>query len=37
MTLGAVTGRLIAEMVTGEDTFIDPAPFAADRKAPYAR
>jgi D-amino-acid dehydrogenase len=31
MTLGAVTGRLVAEMMTGEKPFIDPAPFAADR------
>jgi D-amino-acid dehydrogenase len=32
LTLGAVTGRLIAEMVTGEQPFIDPAPFRADRR-----
>jgi D-amino-acid dehydrogenase len=30
-TLGAVTGRLIAEMVTGEPPFLDPAPYRADR------
>jgi D-amino-acid dehydrogenase len=30
-TLGPVTGRLIAEMLTGEETFVDPAPFAPDR------
>lgn len=30
-TLGPVTGRLIAEMVTGETPFIDPAPYAAER------
>jgi D-amino-acid dehydrogenase len=29
--LGAVTGRMIAEMVTGETPFIDPAPFSAVR------
>jgi len=31
LTLGAVTGRLVAEMLTGEPTFVDPAPFAARR------
>jgi D-lysine oxidase len=31
LTLGAVTGRLLAEMVTGEAPFVDPAPYAADR------
>ena len=30
-TLGPVTGRLIAEMMTGEAPFTDPAPFRADR------
>lgn len=30
-TLGAVTGRLIAEMATGEQPFVDPAPYRADR------
>lgn len=30
-TLGAVTGRLIAEMATGETPFVDPAPYQADR------
>ena len=30
-TLGPVTGRLIAEMVTGGPTIADPAPFAATR------
>ncbi len=30
-TLGPVTGRLLAEMITGEPTFVDPAPFAAER------
>ena len=31
MTLGPATGRLIAEMITGERPFIDPAAFAATR------
>lgn len=31
LTLGPVTGRLIAEMVTGEKPFVDPAPYRADR------
>jgi D-amino-acid dehydrogenase len=31
LTLGAVTGRLLAEMVTGEETFVDPAPYSAAR------
>jgi D-amino-acid dehydrogenase len=31
LTLGAVTGRLVAEMVTGETPFVDPAPFRPDR------
>ena len=31
LTLGAVTGRLIAEMVTGETPFVDPAPYSAAR------
>ncbi len=30
-TLGPVTGRLIAEMVTGETPLVDPAPYRADR------
>lgn len=30
-TLGPVTGRLLAEMMTGEETFADPAPFSAGR------
>lgn len=30
-TLSAVTGRLVAEMLTGEAPFVDPAPFRADR------
>ncbi|HYH43429.1 MAG TPA: FAD-dependent oxidoreductase [Burkholderiales bacterium] len=31
LTLGAVTGRLLAEMITGEATFVDPAPYSAER------
>ncbi|HEY8566884.1 MAG TPA: FAD-binding oxidoreductase [Beijerinckiaceae bacterium] len=31
LTLGPVTGRLIAEMMTGEAPFIDPKPYRADR------
>jgi D-amino-acid dehydrogenase len=31
LTLGAVTGRMVAEMVTGEETFVDPAPYSAAR------
>ena len=31
LTLAAVTGRLIAELVTGETPFVDPAPFSASR------
>jgi D-amino-acid dehydrogenase len=31
LTLGAVTGRLVAELVTGETPFVDPAAFSADR------
>ncbi len=30
-TLGPVTGRLIAEMITGEEPFTDPSPYAAGR------
>ncbi|MDE2363063.1 MAG: FAD-binding oxidoreductase [Hyphomicrobiales bacterium] len=30
-TLGPITGRLLAEMMTGEAPFADPAPYAADR------
>jgi D-amino-acid dehydrogenase len=33
LTLGAVTGRLVAEMITGETPFVDPAPYAASRFA----
>jgi len=31
LTLGPVTGRLLAEMMTGERPFADPAPFAVER------
>lgn len=31
LTLAAVTGRMVAEMVTGDRVFVDPAPFRADR------
>ena len=31
LTLGAVTGRLVAEMITGETPFVDPAPYSAER------
>jgi D-amino-acid dehydrogenase len=31
LTLGPVTGRLIAEMLVGETTFVDPTPFAPER------
>ena len=31
LTLGPVTGRLIAEMICGETTFCDPRPYAAER------
>lgn len=30
-TLGPVTGRLLAEMITGEPTFTDPWPYRVDR------
>lgn len=30
-TLGPVTGRLIAEMMTGGETCVDPAPYRAER------
>jgi D-amino-acid dehydrogenase len=33
LTLGPVSGRLLAEMMTGETPFCDPAPFAAERFA----
>lgn len=32
-TLGAVTGRLLAEMLTGEQPWVDPSPYRADRFA----
>jgi D-amino-acid dehydrogenase len=31
LTLGPVTGRLIAEMMMGETPFVDPAPYRAER------
>jgi D-amino-acid dehydrogenase len=31
LTLGPVTGRLVAEMVTGQAPFIDPAPYSPAR------
>ena len=31
LTLGPATGRLLAEMMTGETPFADPGPFAAER------
>ena len=31
LTLGAVTGRMLAEMMTGETPFVDARPFAAER------
>ncbi|ASL47331.1 D-amino acid dehydrogenase 1 [Burkholderia sp. AD24] len=31
LTLGPITGRLIAEMMTGEETVVDPRPFRAER------
>ncbi len=31
LTLGPTTGRLLAEMMTGEQPFLDPAPYRADR------
>jgi D-amino-acid dehydrogenase len=31
LTLGPVSGRLLAEMIAGETPFCDPAPYAAER------
>ncbi len=31
LTLGPITGRLLAEMMTGETPFVDPTPFRAER------
>jgi D-amino-acid dehydrogenase len=31
LTLGPVTGRLVAEMMSGETPFIDPSPYRAER------
>ena len=33
LTLGPISGRLIAEMITGEPPVVDPAPFQAERFA----
>ena len=30
-TLGAVTGRLIAEMISGDQPLVDPVPYRAER------
>jgi D-amino-acid dehydrogenase len=34
LTLGPATGRLLAEMVTGRETFTDPKPYSIERFAP---
>ena len=31
LTMSAVTGRLIAEMIAGEEPFTDPTPYRVDR------
>jgi D-amino-acid dehydrogenase len=31
LTLGPVTGRLVAELLSGEAPCVDPRPFAPDR------
>ena len=31
LTLGPISGRLVAEMMTGQPTFTDPAPYRIDR------
>jgi D-amino-acid dehydrogenase len=33
LTLGPITGRLLAELIIGEPPFVDPAPFKAERFA----
>jgi D-amino-acid dehydrogenase len=33
LTLGPITGRLLAELLSGETPFVDPAPFEAERFA----
>ena len=33
LTLSAVTGRLLTEMMTGQTPFTDPTPYAAERFA----
>ncbi len=34
LTLGPVTGRMLAELMTGQAPFVDPAPYRAERFAP---
>jgi D-amino-acid dehydrogenase len=34
LTLGPITGRLLAEMMTGQDLIVDPLPFSAARFLP---
>ena len=36
VALGPVTGRLVAQLLTGEAPLMDPAPFDPDRFAPVA-
>lgn len=36
LTLAAASGRLLAEMMTGEDPFLGPDPFRADRPSLHA-
>ena len=31
LTLAPVTGRLVADLVTGDTPFVDPSPYRADR------
>jgi D-amino-acid dehydrogenase len=37
LTLGAVTGRLVAELVTGATPFVDPTPYLPERFSGAAR
>jgi D-amino-acid dehydrogenase len=32
LTLGPVTGRLLAQMMLGKETIVDPAPFRVERR-----
>ena len=32
LTLAAVTGRLLSEMICGDEPFVDPAPFLPTRE-----